>query len=475
MKSLPKFLKVDDPYTGGIAYEGILSSVSEVLDLSRRNRVSQKIFWNEFSLSQRKNIVKNGINALTSGKIAEDLAVSITKQMGKPLAQSKAELNGAKGRAEAMLLMADEALKDIVPPNNVSGFRRKILLEPIGQILTLSPWNYPVLTAINSIVPAVICGCSVVVSHGPRSPEVSFFIEKAFEAAGAPKGLVTGVSCTHETMHESIRGGLGDHVVFTGSVIGGHAVNQTLGSLTNRFVKAAFELGGKDPAYVSDDVISIESTAASIVDGAFYNAGQSCCAIERVYVHEKVHDQFVESCKKIIDKEYLLGDPLNDPKTTIGPMAQASAIPFLEAQVIDAIQKGARVVTGTGKGCRDGIGKGRFFSPTLLDRCTNDMDIVREESFGPVLPVIKVKNEDEAVNLMNDSRYGLTAAIYTSDVNIAEKMSKKLVAGTVYMNRCDYLDPFLSFSGRKDSGNGLALSQLGFSQFVLPKSLHFRL
>ena len=467
-------LKVDDPYTGGVAYEAPLSSVKQVMAIAEKNRAAQKQYWASTSLKDRKKLLTEAVNELTRGQNSEKLAKSITQQMGKPLAQAKGELNGTRARADAMVALAEKALQDIVPDQPQQG-RRRVVLEPIGQVLTLSPWNYPLLTAINSIAPAILAGCSVVVSHGPRAPEVSFFIEKAFKAAGAPDHLVSAVSCTHETTHEAIQCGLGDHVVFTGSVQGGHAVAKTLGSLSNRFVRGTFELGGKDPIYVAADVKNVKDAAASIVDGAFYNAGQSCCAVERVYVHESVHDEFVTACQKVVETDYHLGDPLNDAKASMGPMAQLSAIAFLEGQVKDAVSKGAKIVVGTGKGCKDAAGKGRFFSPTLLSNCNNSMEIVREESFGPVLPIIKVKNDEEAVRLMNDSRYGLTAGVYTADVDRAERLAKQVNTGTFFMNRCDALDPNLAFSGRKDSGNGVALSMLGFSQFVIPKSLNFRM
>ncbi|ETO29615.1 putative aldehyde dehydrogenase, partial [Reticulomyxa filosa] len=257
-------------------------------------------------------------------------------------------------------------------------------------------------------------------------------------------------------------------VVFTGSVPGGQQIQA---ATATRFINTTLELGGKDPAYVCDDS-DVEKSAFSVVDGAVYNAGQSCCAVERCYVHEKVAKRFVECCVENF-KTLQLGDPKND-KTNIGPMASPSAPQFLQKQVEQAVAKGAKILYGSGKACTDATNRGRFFSPTLLTNCNHTMDVMQEESFGPVLPICVVKSDKEAVQLMNDSKYGLTAAVYTGDEKRADLLSRQIETGTVFMNRCDYLDPYLAWTGVKDTGKGVSLSKHCFEYFIKLKSLNFK-
>jgi acyl-CoA reductase-like NAD-dependent aldehyde dehydrogenase len=349
----------------------------------------------------------------------------------------------------------------------VAGFERRIVREPLGVVVDLPAWNYPLLTAVNCVIPAVLAGNSVVVKHSPRSPLCGDHFAKAFADAGAPAHLVQSLSCSHPTSERMVGDARVDHVVFTGSVFGGHRMVE---AAAKRFLHPILELGGNDPAYVAPDC-DLDKTAENVVDGAMYNAGQSCCAVERVYVHESVYDAFLERVVPIA-RAYVLGDPTADT-TTMGPVAQPTHVADLEAFVADAKKLGGRVVTGGKRTSVDG--KGRFFEPTVVADGTQAMRLFREESFGPIVPVMRVASDEEALAKMNDSRLGLTASVWTKDRERAARFARGLEAGTVYMNRCDSLDPALPWSGWKDSGRGVSLSALGFEGLTRPKAIHFRL
>jgi len=335
-------------------------------------------------------------------------------------------------------------------------------------VLCLSPWNYPLLTAINTIIPAILAGNSIVIKHSPRTPLMANVFQKAFEEEGAPKGLVSGIFTSHEVIHSAILNPHVGFVAFTGSILGGHEIYKTV---SKRFIDCTLELGGKDPAYVAADA-DLPYTVDCLIDGAIYNAGQSCCAIERIYVHRSVYSEFLNLALPLV-KAYNLGDPLHS-STTLGPMAQPDAPKFLSEQITDAVQKGARLLCG-GKPSTDRSGKGRFFEASLIADCNHNMALMKEESFGPVVGVMPVDSEKEAVGLMNDSRYGLTAAVFSKDVGLAEKMAPSLKAGTIFMNRCDFLDPELPWTGQKDSGKGVSLSNHGFRGVTRLKGYNFKI
>jgi acyl-CoA reductase-like NAD-dependent aldehyde dehydrogenase len=290
---------------------------------------------------------------------------------------------------------------------------------------------------------------------------------RAFADAGAPAHLVQALHCDHPTSERMVGDERIDHVVFTGSVFGGHRINV---AAAKRFLHPCLELGGNDPAYVAADC-DLEKTVENIVDGAMYNAGQSCCAVERVYVHEAVHDRFLEMAEPLV-RAYVMGDPTR-AQTSLGPIAQPQHVPELEGLVHDARSSGGRVVAGGKRTSVDG--RGRFFEATLIAGCTQSMKLLRQESFGPILPVARVASDEEAVAKMNDSRLGLTASVWTRDRERAARFAGALEAGTVFMNRCDYLDPALPWSGWKDSGRGVSLGALGLLALTRPKSVHFRL
>lgn len=456
-------LTVDDPYTEETAFTVPLADDAAVGATLDRAKAASKA-WRTSSLADRKALCARALEAFEAD--AARMAEEITRMMGKPLSQAKGEVSGAADRWRHMIAIADASLADIVLPPK-EGHERRIAKEPLGVIVDFPAWNYPLLTAVNAVVPAILAGNAIVVKHSPRSPLCGQHFARAFEKAGAPAHLVQALDCDHPTSERMVGDPRVDHVLFTGSVYGGHRIQE---AAAKRFIGVGLELGGNDPAYVAEDS-DPEKAAASLVDGAIYNAGQSCCAVERIYVHEKSYEAFVSACEPLV-RAYVLGNPF-DEKTTLGPIAQPNHVKELEALVVDATSKGAKLVAG-GKPTRAG-GKGRFFEATLLAGMSHQMELFQRESFGPIVAVMKVSSDDEALRWMNDSGLGLTAAVFTTDRERAARLAKNLEAGTVYMNKCDALDPALPWSGVKDSGRGVTLSALGFDHLTRPKAIHFRL
>ncbi|GAC1394524.1 MAG: aldehyde dehydrogenase family protein [Polyangiales bacterium] len=400
----------------------------------------------------------------------DPIAQEISAQMGKPVAQAKGELGGMVKRARHMCAIAPAALGDVViapTSDDERTLERRIVRAPLGVVFDLPAWNYPLLTAVNVVVPALLAGNAVVLKHSPRSPLVGDRFARAFEAAGAPEGALQSLHCDHATSERICGDARVDHVAFTGSVLGGRRIAQ---AAAGRFIEVGLELGGNDPAYVAADA-DLQKALDGIVDGACYNAGQSCCAVERVYVHRSLYAKFVEGALAAM-KAYVLGDP-RDGKTTLGPIAQPAQPGVLQAHVDDAVRRGAKLLLG---GHRTQVGgKGRFFEPTLLVDVPEDADVMSLESFGPLLPVAPVDDDDDALRRMNDDALGLTASVWTSDRDRAARMARRLQFGTVYMNRCDALDPALPWVGVKDSGKGATLSVLGFGHLTRPQAWNFRL
>jgi acyl-CoA reductase-like NAD-dependent aldehyde dehydrogenase len=456
--------RIDNPYTGETVAERPLLKGSDVEGLVARSFRAHRA-WARTSLAERVALCERFCQEFE--KDGERIAREVTAQMGKPLAQSRGELRTTLYRARTMMALAPEALRDDpLPP--LPGFTRFVRHEPVGVVLDISAWNYPLLITVNVVVPAVLAGNSVILKHANRTALCGEAFARAFAAAGAPEGLVTAVDATHETCARIIARPEVGYVSFTGSVRGGHEVYR---EGAKRFIDVGLELGGKDPAYVAPDA-DLDHAIANIVDGAYYNAGQSCCGIERIYVHASIYDRFVEGALAEVRK-YKLGDPL-DAATTMGPLAQAGAPEKLEAQVEEARGKGARVLCG-GKPVRDAAGKGRFFDPSLVIDASHAMHgLMVEESFGPIVGVQRVADDDEAVRLMNDSPYGLTAAIWTRDQERAFRIGAQIETGTFFMNRCDYLDPLLPWTGVKDTGKGMSLSKYGFLPLTRRKSFHLR-
>jgi acyl-CoA reductase-like NAD-dependent aldehyde dehydrogenase len=456
-------LVVDDPYTGETACTISLAGETVVGGVLDRAREAARA-WRPTSMADRARLCEAATAALEAR--AASIADDITRMMGKPMTQALGEVKTCAVRARHVIGAAGEALADVVLPP-VPGFERRIVREPLGVVLDLPAWNYPLLTAVNCVLPAVLAGNAVIVKHSPRTPLCGDHFARAFADAGAPPHLVQALSCDHATSERLVADERVDHVVFTGSIFGGHRL---VAAAANRFLHPCLELGGNDPAYVAADC-DLERTVENVVDGAMYNAGQSCCAVERVYVHESLHGRFVEAAEALV-RAYVMGDPRAET-TTLGPIAQPHHLAELEALVADARDQGGRVVTGGKRASVDG--RGRFFEPTLVIGGRQSMALFRQESFGPILPVMSVASDDEALARMNDSRLGLTASVWTADRDRAARFARSLECGTVFMNRCDYLDPAQPWSGWKDSGRGVSLGALGLEALTRPKAIHMRL
>ncbi|MFL5276282.1 MAG: aldehyde dehydrogenase family protein [Myxococcales bacterium] len=457
--------QIDNPYTGEVVAERRYLSGNELEGaLSRAARAQRS--WARTGIDERIALCNRFCAAFEAS--SERIAREITLQMGKPLAQAKGEVRTCLARARAMIALAPEALRD-EPLAPIPGFTRFIRHEPVGVVLDISAWNYPLLITVNVVVPAVLAGDAVLVKHATRTALCGEAFERAFTEAGAPEGLVQAIHADHDFVAKMIARPEIGYVSFTGSVRGGREVYRAVAA--SRFIDVGLELGGKDPAYVAPDA-DLSYAIENLVDGAFYNAGQSCCGIERVYVHASVYDRFLEGALAEMRKQLKMGDPL-DAATTLGPMAQPDAPSKLTAQVDEARGKGGRVLCG-GKATAVG-GKGRFFDPCLVADASHKMHgLMVEESFGPILGVASVADDDEAVRLMNDSPYGLTASIWTRDQERAFRVGSQIETGTFFMNRCDYLDPQLPWTGVKDSGKGNSLSRYGFLSVTRRKSFHLR-
>ena len=398
---------------------------------------------------------------------ADAIGEELAWQMGRPIAYGPMEIRrGFHERADYMMFIAPEALADVeLEPK--SGFRRFIRRDPLGVVLVLAPWNYPFLCAVNAIVPALLAGNTVVLKTASQTPLVAERWSAGFEAAGLPEGVFQHVHASHAAVANMIGDERVAFVAFTGSVEGGHAVQQAAAS---RFISTGLELGGKDPAYVRADA-NLPRTIEELVDGSFFNSGQSCCGIERIYVDRAVYDEFVDGFVALT-RQYKLGNPL-DSTTTLGPMVRTSAASFVRDQIDEAVKQGARSLIDPSEFEADEPGT-PYMAPQVLVDVDHTMRVMTEESFGPVIGIMAVDGDDQAINLMNDSAYGLTASVWTADADSAEAIGDWVDTGTWYLNRCDYLDPALAWTGVKDSGRGVTLSGFGYDALTRPKSFHLR-
>lgn len=392
----------------------------------------------------------------------------ITRMMGKPLGQARGEFERSMSeRVQHLCSIAEQALADRDAPAK-PGFRRFIRREPVGVVLDIAAWNYPLLIAINVIVPAVLAGDAVLIKHAHQTALVADQFERAFAEAGAPAGLVAALPLDHATVARLVSTRRFGFVSFTGSVRGGHEVYRAVAQ--DNFIGVGLELGGKDPAVVLPDC-DFDFTVDNLVDGAFYNAGQSCCGIERIYVHESIYERFLDAYVELT-KKYVVGNPL-DAATNIGPLVSVKAADAVRAQIAEAVGRGARALIPEGHFAVPDLSRA-YLGPQVLDRVDHSMAVMRDESFGPVIGIMKYGDLDEAVALANDSAYGLTASVWTKDADRGAEIAMRIDAGTVYLNRCDYLDPALAWTGVRDSGHGASLSELGFLSVTRPKSYHFR-
>lgn len=454
---------IDNPYTGDVAVSIPPTSSAELDQTLARARSAVRAL-SAMSVSERVQLVLRACEAME--KRTDEIARDITRQMGKPLSQARGEVGGMAGRLRHMASIAEASLADIVLPQK-EGFERRIAKAPLGVVLDLPAWNYPLLTAVNTVAPAVMAGNAVIIKHSPRTPLCAEHFARAFAEAGAPEGTVQAIFLDYAGTEKLVADRRIDHVVFTGSVLGGHKMQA---ATKDRFLHIGLELGGNDPAYVAADC-DFDKAVENIVDGAMYNAGQSCCAVERVYVHASLYDRFIDACEPLV-RAYVMGDPEAE-STNLGCIAQPWHPQELQSFVDDATTKGASAVHG-GRATQVN-GKGRFFQATLLRDVPAAARLMNEESFGPILPIARVSSDEEALSLMNASNLGLTASVWTKDRDRADRLARQLECGTVYMNRCDSLDPALPWSGWKESGRGVSLSALGFDALTRTRALHYRL
>jgi acyl-CoA reductase-like NAD-dependent aldehyde dehydrogenase len=457
-------LKCVTPVDGSVYVERKLSDASEVLAALSRARAAQ-LEWRRAPLSDRQALLHRAVDAFVAN--GEEIGREICWQMGRPVSQTPGEVGGFEERARYMIDIAPGVLGDM-DAGPKDGFNRFVRRDPLGVVFVMAPWNYPYLTAVNSVVPALMAGNAVMLKHSAQTPLCAERFAEAFEAAGLPDGLFQYLHVAHQEALGLIETDGVDFVAFTGSVPAGHAVQA---AASKRFIGTGLELGGKDPAYVRADA-DLDHAVENVVDGAFFNSGQSCCGIERVYVHADVYDRFVDGAAALVGS-YRLGDP-TAPDTNLGPMVRTSAAEFARGQIDEAVGAGARAIIDAKKFPADAPGT-PYLAPQILLDVDHGMRLMTEETFGPAVGIMKVGSDDEAVALMNDSDFGLTASIWTTDEAAALDIGDRIATGTWFMNRCDYLDPALAWTGVKDSGRGCTLSRVGYEQLTRPKSFHLRL
>ncbi len=455
-------LECISPVDGSVFAARETHSSSQVNSNLRIARTAQKE-WAKRSIAERAEIVMNAIDELE--EINDEITVEIAHMMGRPVRYG-GEIGGVRERASYMASIAEKALAPI-EVEDTDEFKRYIGKEPVGIVFVIAPWNYPYLTAINSIVPALIAGNAVMLKPSTQTLLAGERFAAALKAAGLPDGLFHTLYLTHDETSALIAAKSFDFINFTGSVRGGQEIER---AAAGTFVGVGLELGGKDPGYVRDDA-NLDAAVETLLDGAMFNSGQCCCGIERIYVHESVYDAFVEKATAIVE-DYRLGNPLN-PETTLGPMASLRFANEVRAQIKEAVAAGAEALISPALYPAD-TGDTAYLAPQILINVDHTMRVMRDESFGPVVGIMKVANDDEAVKLMNDSEFGLTASIWTKDSAAAARIGGRIETGTVFMNRCDYLDPALCWTGCKDTGRGASLSILGYQSVTRPKSYHLK-
>ena len=456
-----KPIQLISPVDGSVYAERTPLTMEAAKAAVARARAAQKA-WAARPLAQRIALVKTGISRLNEMKtqVVEELA----RQMGRPT-RFGGEFGGVNARSDYMAEIAAATLAPTMVEDS-NAFRRYIAREPVGVVFIMAPWNYPYLTTINTLIPALIAGNSVVLKHSSQTLLVGERLAEAFHAAGVPKDVFQNVVMDHATTEALIGARAFNFVNFTGSVAGGQAVER---AAAGTFTALGLELGGKDPGYVRADA-NLEAAVDTLMDGAMFNAGQCCCGIERIYVHDNLYDAFVE--KAVAWTNALkLGNPF-DAASTLGPMANKRFAKVVRDQIAEALSKGAKaLIDPKNFPADDG---GAYLAPQVLVNVDHSMKVMMEESFGPVVGIMKVKDDAEAIRLMNDSPYGLTASIWTQDYDTAAALGAQAETGTVFMNRADYLDPALCWTGCKDTGRGGSLSYLGYLSVTRPKSYHLK-
>ena len=453
-------LKCISPIDGSVFAERPIVTMAQAQSMVDRARQAQKS-WAARPLDQRIALVRKGLARL--GEMNDEVVPEIAHMMGRPVRYG-GEFGGVDERASYMADIAADALKPIVIEDS-DRFERRIEHEPHGLVLVIAPWNYPYLTAINTAAPALIAGNAVILKHATQTLLAGERLVRAFTEAGVPADVFQNIFLDHATTSALIAAKSFGFVNFTGSVGGGMAMER---AAAGTFTALGLELGGKDPGYVMEDA-DLDAAVDTLIDGAMFNSGQCCCGIERIYVTEKLFDAFVEKAVAIVSG-YKLGNPL-DQATTLGPMANIRFADLVRSQTADAISQGATAHIDASGFADDG---GTYLAPQILTNVTHDMRVMREESFGPVVGIMKVTDDAEATRLMNDSDFGLTASLWTADAERAARIGRDIETGTVFMNRCDYLDPALCWTGCKDTGRGGALSVIGYHNLTRPKSYHLK-
>lgn len=456
---MARLLQCISPINGAIYAERPTLSLEAARSTVSSVRAAQKA-WAATPLPERIELVMKGVAAV--GDMNDEIVPELAHMMGRPVRYG-GEFGGFNERASHMADIANEALADI-EVGETAEFSRYIRRVPHGVVFVIAPWNYPYMTAINSVAPALIAGNTVVLKHSTQTLLVGERMEKAFREAGLPEHVFKNVFLDHDTTAQLIAENAVDLINFTGSVGGGQVIER---AAAGTFTPVGTELGGKDPGYVMDDA-DLDAAAETLIDAAMFNSGQCCCGIERIYVQEALFDDFVAKAISIVNG-YQLGNPL-DESTTIGPMANVRFAETVRGQISDALAQGATAHIKT----FDADDGGAYLTPQILTNVTHDMRVMREESFGPVVGIMPVKTDEEAIQLMNDSEFGLTASLWTADIRRAQAIGDQLETGTVFMNRADYLDPGLCWTGCKNTGRGGSLSVIGFHNLTRPKSYHLK-
>ncbi len=456
---MTKTIKLISPIDGSVYLERDVLATDAAIAAAERARAAQPE-WAARPIAERIALLRAAVAEV--GKTTDRMAVELAHQMGRPVRYG-GEFGGFEERASYMADIAEEALAPIIVEDS-DAFLRKIEREPHGVVLVVAPWNYPYMTAINTVAPALIAGNAVILKHASQTLQVGERMAEAFHAVGIPEDVFQNLVLDHAGTEALISRRHVDFVHFTGSVGGGQAMER---AAAGTFIPVSTELGGKDPGYVRADA-DLGAAVDTLLDGAMFNSGQCCCGIERIYVHESLFEAFVDKAVALVNS-YKLGNPL-DPETTIGPMASTRFADLARRQIADALAKGAKAHIET-FAQDDG---GAYLTPQILTDVTHDMEVMREETFGPVVGIMSVRDDEEAIALMNDSRFGLTCSIWTADTAKADEIGHRLQTGTVFMNRCDYLDPGLCWTGCKDTGRGAGLSILGIQALTRPKSYHLK-